>query len=360
MSQGVFVDWVDLFQRVGTDCLPEVGAGRKFKSDMEITESQAESVIPIRFEGSHSSSLQLWSDGTSMACRGNVGRFARPDNVWNLDWDDTLAKTNQIMASNGLPAFTEGEHYLKDTVSARDLERGLLEGWTGATCSVLHATKNFYTGSHENARQLFRYVGGLRAARISKSRLGETTLVWGSGKSIKQVELYLKGPELLAHAKGDAAKEACRKSDLYQYCMDVGLVRIECKWKRGFLRDHGMNFVGGINMGKITALYNRETAFLLDVQPDRVAHLVETMPKKLRLYALSWLDGRDVIGMLSRAQGYRVAKALRDYGIDITETRGAVADTEAKLQDLLSALPSASLRVLHQPEWYEMDTRIAA
>lgn len=355
-SSTPFIDWIDLFERKGQDTLPEVGEGRKLMTDMEITKSESETVRPLKFEGSHSTNVRVWSDGTSMAVDGNVGRYGRPDNVWNLDWEDTLAKANEITAAHGLPAFDAGIHYIKDSVSKHDAERGIFEGWTGARVSILHVTQNFSAGSHEMARELFRYVGGLRAARISKSRLGETTLVWGAGKATKQVELYLKGPELLAHAKGDAAKKAVKESDLYQFCMDVGLVRVECKWKRNFLRDHGLNYVGGISMGKLTALYNKETAFLLDAQPDRVAHLVDAMPKKLRLYALSWMDGRDVAGLLSRAQFYRVAKGLREYGIDIAEPRLVSSNAESDLQKMLDTLPKFALRPLTMPEWYEADT----
>ncbi|HQR02503.1 MAG: hypothetical protein JSR19_01390 [Proteobacteria bacterium] len=352
-STPVFIDWADLFQRHGSDTLPVVGSGRQVRTDLDMDKLEAETIRKLNFEGSHSTQVQVWSDGHAQCLRGNVGRWGRPDNVWNLDWADTLAKANTIAQEHGLRDFTPGEHYLKDSVSKHDAERGIFEGWTGARCSRLDVTANYQTGSHEMARHLFQFVGGLRAARISKSRLGETTLVWGSGGSAKQVELYLKGPELLAHAKGDLEKARVKKSDIYQFCMDVGLVRIECKWRRGFLRDHGMNFVGGINMGKIEALYRRETAFLLDANPDRLVHLVDAMPKKLKLYALAWMDGRDVAGMVSRATFYRVAKGLREYGLDIAEPRAASSHAEEDLQKMLDALPRFSLRPLGMPEWYE-------
>lgn len=355
MSVAPFIDWIDLYQRHGVDSIPEVGGGRQLRADMALEVPESETVRPLMREGSHSTKVRVWSDGTASSISGNVGRYNRPDNVWNLDWLDTLAAANRIAAEYGLPEFSSGTHYVKDSVSAHDQQRGLFDGWTGARVSVLHVTKNYAAGSSELARDVLRYFQGQRLARVSKGRLGATTLVFGSGKSQKQVEVYLKADELLAHARGEEAKRKVRESDLYKYCRDVGLVRVECKWKRGFLRDRGANFVGGLNMGKVISLFNAETSFLHDAAPDRIARLADQLPKKMRVYALCWLRGDDVRDLLGRTRFYIVAKALREFGIDICEPRARADDANVELDRLLAGIPRFELKPLAMPEWYECE-----
>lgn len=108
-------------------------------------------------------------------------------------------------------------------------------------------------------------------------------------------------------------------------------------------------------MAKIISIFERETSFLFDANPDRAVRLVSDMPTKYRLAALAWMRGDDLRQLMSRATYFRVVKALRDYGIDASERRaGANAESQAEkdLQAMLDALPRFSLRPLVVPEWY--------
>lgn len=361
-----FVDWVNLFQSHGGehgDALPEVGGGRVLRSDMPADKLESESVRYLRHEGSHDTAVFLRSDGRNCSLWGNVGRHGRPDNVWNLSMDETMERANLLMAQHDLPAFLPGRHFIRPVRSERDARLGLFDAWDGCRVSELHLTRNYSAGSAGAAREALRFFTSQRAARLSKSRLGATTVVYGShAKGGRQVQVYLKADEMLAHAKGEKQKERVRESQLYQYCRDVGLVRVELKLRRMSLRDAGMNYLGGITMDKIISLFERHTTFLLDAAPDRAARLVENMPARLRIYALAWIRGDDVGGMLSRAQFYRVQKALRDYGIDISEPRAVAVQAEADLQRLLDGLPVFDLKALREPEWYSAvdEWRIAA
>lgn len=354
-SAPVFVDWINIFQTHPDGvAMPQVGSSLHLKADLACEDLKSSSIATLRHEGSHSTSVGLRSDGHYVHLVGNVGRLGRPDNVWNLDFAETFIRCGDIADHYGCPRFTVGEHYTRPVKTERDARLRLFDAWTGARLSELHLTRNYGAGSDGMARDAMRYFLTQRAARLSKSRLGASTVVFGShAKGGRQVQVYLKADEMLAHAKGDKAKKAVQASQLYQFARDTGLVRVECKLRRMALRDYGMNYAGGVTMGKIISIFEKHTEFLHEASPERICRLADQLPRKLRLVALAWLRGDDLHSMLSRATFYRYSRALRDYGMDISEPRGVCDNAELKLQSLLDALPRFSLAPLRAPEWYD-------
>lgn len=360
-----FVDWVHLFQRHNTHRvdggnvleapLPVIASGVQITDDWSKPDALIESYRRLRYAGSHETSIGVSCDGSSVDLSGNVGRFGRSDNVFNLDWLETMAASNEVCARHGLPGFTPGELFHKATLSDRDKERGLIYEYTGARVSEIHVTKNFHTGSPSMAREVIRWWASQSKARLRKGRLGDETVIFGGRASTYQVEAYIKAPEMLAHAVGSEAKAAMKKSEMYGWCDDSGVVRIEVKARRGFLRDRGMNFVGGVNMENITSLFDASAGFLLDAKPEHLARVADQLPRKLRKYALLWLSGHDLEQSFSRATVFRIAKDLRGYGLDVTTPRPS-KDSEnvnAELDALLSSLPTFQLVEARAPEWYD-------
>lgn len=179
----------------------------------------------------------------------------------------------------------------------------------------------------------------------------------------KAVVIYRKGPEMLAHAKGDEAKKAIKESPEYQLAMDSGIVRVECKFGSHYLRENNQRYLGELDMSKLIALYNHETAPLLLARADNVSRVVDSIPSKLRMSALSWIDGRDLRGILAPSTFKRHRKALLEYGLDITEARnlaGGRPNAEDALQRMLDSLPQHSLQPMAAPDWYGMPELIAA
>ena len=108
-------------------------------------------------------------------------------------------------------------------------------------------------------------------------------------------------------------------------------------------------------MAKIISIFERETAFLFNANPDRAVRLVSDMPRKYRLAALAWIRGDDLSTLMSKTTHWRVCKALRDYGLDVSERRaGASPESQAEkeLQEMLDALPQFHLKPLSVPDWY--------
>lgn len=358
MTDTGFIDWVRMYQPHKGEHPVVAGNVRVCQSlegDRELTESYGWR----QHRGSFDTNLNLRSDGRYVEMSGNVGRWGRPDNVFNLDWDETVEAANRICSSYGLPVFSAGEKLVRQSVSARDWQLSQKEGfdamhtWTGARVSEIHYTRNFHTGSPESAQEWLNCAAGLSMARMRKGRLGDTTCTFGRPTSTHQLEVYIKAPEMLANAKNDLGRARIKKSEIYQWCLENGTVRIELKAKRGFLRDRGMNYLGGVTMGKLASLFDAKAEFLLDLSPERRMRLLENFPKKLRGHALNWMCGADMRDMLSRAQYFRVAKQLRECGIDISERRESPLDPNQALDAMLSQMPRFELRPARAPEWYD-------
>lgn len=314
-------------------------------------------------EGSHSTRIGLKSDGRIMHMSGNIGRIDRPNNLWNYGLSDTVAIANQVIRSKGLnlPEFSRGDQFLRDSISETDHRKGVSPWfWSGAVCNEIHVTRNYYAGSDALAVEIMRDMRGRRLARVAKASYGDETVSFGmptrKGQRLhKGVVCYRKGPEMLAHAKGDDAKKAIKLTDEYQLAMDTGIVRVECKFGSHYLRENNQRYLGDLDMAQLIALYNRETAPLLLARPEQSVRLVSDMPRKLRMSALSWIDGHDLRALLPRTTFKTHRKALLEYGLDISEARNVAngrPNAEDALQRLLDALPQHSLQPMAAPDWY--------
>lgn len=366
-----FIDWMDMRQTHSGQDLPIVGGGVLVKGEeaMECTEEGQRFIVvkagegytnhvrPLQHRGSYDTNLLVRCDGTHVRISGNVGRWGRADNVFNHSLGDTVAKASEIVMDKGLPAFSAGHKCMKQTMSRHDIERNVNPwDWSGAHFQELHATRNFMAGNEAISKEAMRYMSAKRGARLAKGIYGDETLVFGkqNGKLHKRVVVYRKAAEMLAHAKGQDAKTAMKKTQEYQFAQDVGLIRIECKWGRDFLRDNGLRYLGDSTMSKVISIFERETDFLLDAEPERIIRLIDELPSKLRSAALHWIRGDDLRQLYSRATFFRHVKALRDIGIDASEPRNVTGkpNTEEALQRLLDTLPRFDLKPLAVPDWY--------
>jgi len=374
MSGTVFIDWLSCAQRHSGVDLPIVGDGVSMRGEsfeqFEHDGSKFLCVVPgenfkytipsAKVRGSFDTQVLCRCDGSTVTLSGNPGRFERPDNVFNYGIDETWLKASEIAMSKELPAFTSGENFCKQSLSERDRDLGLWSEWTGAVIRELHATENRSTGNEAMAKEYMAFLGGLRAARIAKGVYGDETIIYGAlakkNKPLhKALVIYRKAEEMLKHAKGEEAKKAVKASQEYQFALDTGLVRVECKWGSHFLRDNGLRFKGDATMAKIISIFERETAFLCDANPDRAVRLVSDMPLKFRLAALAWMRGDDLRQLMSRATYFRMVKGLRDYGLDVSEKRAGASEksqAEQDLQSMLDSLPAFNVHSLSVPDWY--------
>lgn len=326
--------------------------------DREGNEVEEQEVLGERMgtawiRGSHDSKIQLRSDGQLLSLKGNPGRWCRPDNLFNLGLFETVTKANEIVESRGFPAnaFVKGDRdaWTVSQLQKMDLKAGETpeEPWTGARVWSIHLTQNYATGSPENAKAVIDWLNTQSVARVKKSRLGLSTIVWGSIRYC-QTEVYVKADEMLAHCKGEEAKAAMRQSEAYKYALTNGIIRLEVKCAKDYLKHKKLTYLGNWDMGTVTALFKEKSEVLercaLTYESDD--ELLAALPQHVRVHAAAWLQGIDVTKLMSRATFFRHAKVLRAHGIDIAEPRNVTVIRPKMKEITVSALAA--------PQWYSL------
>jgi len=363
---GHFIDFIRIqqthpvgFQADGTfrERLPVVEDGivYKFQRDEngDFPHDEDGNPIPVyesvsrRFiTGSYDSLYVIRCDGAKVEFEGNVGRFCRPDNLFNLDFDATIQKVNEILATYGLPPFTAGDAFEKSLPSAHDIKHGLLIDWTGATVSEVHITRNYITGSPGNAQAAIDWLATQSVSHVKRTRAHDTTVSWGRKAGRKYLKAYLKAPEMLVHRHG-RHKEEIEKDPVYQFAQCHGILRFELEAKRLLLRDNHCRFLGEITMEKLVRLFEEEVTPLLGRVKEDISRMeLEALPAAVRMTASAYLRGENVAALLSRRTFYRHLKVLRDYGLDISEP----LPTLHKFSPVINVVkiePVASV-----PDWY--------
>lgn len=326
---------------------------RDGKKVVELT-ALGERLYTSWIQGSHDSKVQLASDGQTLSMKGNPGRFGRPDNLFNLDFDETISAANRIAAGQGFPAdsFVAGapDPYTKSQLRKLDLKKGEMpeKPWTGARVWSVHMTQNYRTGSPENALAVINWANTQTMARVRKARLGPTTIIWGS-LSYCQVELYVKADEMLAHAKGAKAKAAVMASKAYQHALSNGIIRLEVKCAKDFLKHRKLTYLGNWDMGTVTQLFAEKSEILKRCELSVAAEdedILALLPSSTRVHAAAWMAGVDVSAHMSRRTFFRHAKVLRQYGIDICEKRN-ITVVKPKLREV-------EITPLAAPDWYSL------
>lgn len=287
-------------------------------------------------QGSHQTAIRCMSQDGLVAMAGNPGRWGEPDNLFGPDLPGTIAKANTILDTQGLPHFVPGQVY--------DMDEGGNAKWNGARVWTIHLTQNYCTGSMDDAQAVINWLDTQSIARVKKSRLGASTVVWGSLKYC-QVEAYLKAPEMLAHAKSDEERESIKASPAYKWASENGVVRIEVKAAKEYLRHKALTHLGDWNMGTVHRIYQERTEVLNRCKLEVEEFDPAMLPANFSKTAALWLRGEDVRRFFkNRMTLYRHAKALREYGIDITQPRNI--ETFPVRIRTIDMQPSAI------PDWY--------
>lgn len=365
--QGHFIDFIRIqqthpvgYMADGTfkDPLPVVEDGivYKFQRDPETGEFPLDedgNAIPVyesvsrRFiTGSYDSLYVIRCDGKKVEFEGNVGRFCRPDNLFNLDFDATIQKINEILATYDLPPFSAGFPYEKSNPSEHDRKHGLLIDWTGASVSEVHITQNYTTGSAGNAQAAIDWLATQSVSHVKRTRAHDTTVSWGRKAGRKYLKAYLKAPEMLAHTHGRDRADI-EQDPVYQYALSHGIVRFELEAKRLLLRDAHCRFLGEITMEKLVRLFDEEVNPLLGRVKEDISRLeLEALPNAVRMTASAYLRGENVAALLSRRTFYRHLSVLRGYGLDISEP----LPTIHKFSPVINIVKIEPVRDV--PHWY--------
>jgi II/X family phage/plasmid replication protein len=329
----VFIDWIHLSQK--HDGLPDLNGGFFMETDENDSEKWRTAKHLI-VEGSHDSSIKLRSFAGTVEMRGNIGRWCRSDNLFNLDFPDTIRRANEILDCFSLPAFSDdGDYWENNKGEVCSL---------GAQVSKLDLTRNYLTGSQHDAAAFMAWLDGQSLPYIRRGRkIGSTTVCWGSPTGRFMLIAYDKAQEMLDHAKDAEHRAEIKDSKVYKYCRENGLIRVELKLRRQELKDKGLRFLGDITMEKLTEIFNEKVAFLYKAEtPDNLT--LADIPKAVRLSYTSYINGVDVAQILPRETLRRHAKILRNYGVDLT--------TAPSVHRLKTSVRSINIQPAIAPDWY--------
>lgn len=313
---GIFCDWISIYQTHGQG-LPKVNDGAFMRFDGE-GQHESTTLRKLRIDGSFESACFVRSDGETVHFEGNVSKFGRPDNVFGYSFVECIDRINALLRSLNLPPFTAGNR-----MQVTNKDGDYRTAYTGARITRLDLTQNFQAGSSENAYAFMRFLGMQQASRLKTGTYGEgETVDFGRGSRRVYSKAYLKGPELLRHAKrkNDPQNPNCRVYDPYleklaAWCSEVGLVRFETTYKSTFLIDNCLNYLGGFDMPTLLKDFEtrKEVFTRATCEQDQ---LTDLDLKTLAVYRM-WQAGDDLTTKVSRATFYRHRRSLLSHGIDI-------------------------------------------
>lgn len=271
-----------------------------------------ESVKKMQIKGSHNTSILIFSNGCRVLVMGNVGRFGRIDNVFNLKFWETIDKVNNVTKMFNLPPFTKGKSSYFDGKTIRH---------SGAVVTRLDITVNIKTGSPQNARHL---IDMLKTRTMSHVKTTPFESGVGYGKGRRASKAYNKAQEIIDHLKGKSKeiKEEVMASLGYITALNEGFVRFEEKLDRKTLSETHLRDIENITDERL-AMALKEKMDEVFQRPDRKITKYNPLSifdkKKHRNTINAWMLGYDLESDMSKATFYRHKKEIMAIsGIDIS------------------------------------------
>lgn len=298
----IFCDWFTASEFHPEKRFPALVSGVAAQFDGQ-GNCRFERAIPARHTGSFETSVGIYCDGHRVGLSGNVGRFGRADNLFNLGWGATRKKADRILSAFSLPALQSRPAEVRPAHDgAPDLR--------GGTLARVDLTCNFSAGSDAQARRVIQWLAGQSLKRAKRGYSGDQSVWWSNTRMM--LKAYRKGPEMKARG-GDA--------ELIEWANDCGIVRVEVELKRRELQERGLREIGEVTQDKLEAVFHECIEPFRRVDSSDEPDILAAIPSRSRAYAAAWLAGQDIRLLCSQATLYRHARVLRDYGLDVLEPR---------------------------------------
>ena len=193
------------------------------------------------------------------------------------------------------------------------------------------------------ARHVLAWLASRSVSRMRKGRIGdESAWFYNSHWSLKG---YLKSEELVVGRPGKPGLSP--EDQRVVWCRDKGVVRVELTLKRRLLSDLGLSDPDEVTDELLSELFVERTEILRQVERSAEGEVLAAVPRSTRALLAAWYSGRDVREMASRATLYRHARLLREYGINLMESRPTVVGLPVAVRLL-------ELEALSVPEWYSL------
>lgn len=370
MVCSAFIDWIDVHQDYA-EPLPLLG-----KNAYQIFEtasgeySQHAHCFPYQHEGSFSTQLMIRVNGNRLSFSGNISRFNRLDNLFGFTrLDDCFRTINPLLLDLGLPPLTRctrtwrtqprGENSTHVTVS------------DGAVITRLDITTNRSVGQGNEldylkalASQPYRHMRGHLHPNGQttdwRSKNDKARLIYSSAYN-KAHDIRERLLPKVKRRFGEHSEEYRYLMSVHEFCIEQGIVRMEQKFRREFIRDNNAQFYG---LGKLDGLYQEHDVFLnVDKKLQVTAMDIENIAEKLlRLgyvssvkaanttayYAYQWMNGAHFDFDKSQVKTHRAR--LRKIGIDIAMP----CDLSRFSPVLVKEVREIEVRTVSAPDWYRM------
>ncbi len=299
------------------------------------------------FEGSHSTTLRIYTDGYTVKVKGNFGVINRPDNVFGYSLDECKIIVNTILVSLDLPPFSDGEIEFIEYKN----KSGVLKTTrttTGAQFSEIHYTLNTSTGSIENQKQFIHSQSIKNVTRqkssIYKNSSGQVTGIgFGYGSRFKSSKIYIKSLEIIHNLKEKKLPLTSYHELLIKYCESIGLIRFEVQF-RNYLSKHNIAFWKEATHKSLQEHFYQEhnvmTKSTTAIDYDSIS------PDLLGVYFM-YVNGINLREKLSRPTYYRKRKGLLAYGIDISEVLNVTMIKPKTITITCGPIP-------YIPDWYHL------
>ncbi len=296
----------------------------------------------VQYAGSDSTSITIHSDGHTVYVSGNVGRFNRPDNLFNYDLELTIIKLNQIITQTdiGLPPFTKGETYVDNDLKTQT---------TGAWFPRLDLTQNYAFGSFIKAQ---RYLAQLKQIKINRQKIQsyDTSMYWGLGSKKKTLKTYLKSVDLkrtkTKMIKKDMLQNIDHLNNTIKYTHDNGVLRFELQLKDQ-LRLQNLYYWSETTHQQLTEYFQGEIMKL----PKSCEHIdVNLLNSAQQITLLKYMTGQDIRSILARSTYYKHRKHfLEKFALDISQPL-----KKSELINFLQFHMDVEFTPLSKPDWYDL------
>lgn len=262
-------------------------------------------------EGSHSTKIQVRSDGRTVSVKGNFGRYNRPDNLFGHTLDETKIIINKFLQSINLPPFTDGEITLEEYRNKKG-ETAYKKTTTGATIARIDYTINYITGSPKNAKD---YIYACSRTNINRQNITDygDSVYYGIGSKLKLSKIYLKHKEIEHQTKKSKLPESTYTQQIRQYCETNGIVRFETQF-RNYLQRYSLNFWQNATHKNLIKHHQEDLKIM--AKPSKQLDIDE-LPNSIVGTYLMYTQGINLQTRLSRNTFYKHRAELLKYGIDI-------------------------------------------
>lgn len=293
----VSCDWLSFRHRYEQE-VPAVEAGRTIKVDRDgAIEWESRSWDTVRCPSSDTS-LRIRCDGKTLQGSANIGRFQRPDNIQGLGVVECIERWAEVLKVLGYDLTGFGSRWREGTV-----------GEWGTYITRIDLAGNWETDDYA----ALCHAAMVRRIGQKLPQMGRFGPMWGydaKRSNWTKAKLYDKTAEQAGKRRSDGG---------------ATLARFEVQLGQEWLKREGFDQVGKWGDDMAEVIYGKFADQVLR-ESLSVEDWME-IPPRLRAYAILWRDGIDVRTQFKQGSGgfYRVARKLRDYGIDIATPCNVVA-----------------------------------